>query len=265
MSARNTPDLHAPDLHAPAPATLPPGEGLWSRRGTENGARSRPGRRVLAASLLAHAGLITALLLHGAAPSPMWEAATPPLELVPPDRIGGGGAVLPPLPPVALPTTLAAVGTGAARLAAMAERWPAVPVRVRPPRAAAQGTVQLRAPDAPPPIPAMEGYDLESSLRRVDRPDRATAPAAALADNPPPAYPADAKRLGLQGTAVVRVTIGADGRPTALRLVESSGWAALDDAALAAVRGWRFRPATRGGAPVDATIDLPVVFSLEGG
>jgi protein TonB len=219
----------------------------------------------VATSLLAHAGLITALLLLGAVPTPRWEGATLPLELVAPDRMGDGGSVLPPLPPVALPTTIVVGESGAARLAAMAERWPAVPVRVRPPRAAAQATVQMRAPDAPPPIPAMEGYDLESSLRRVDRPDRATAPAAALADNPPAPYPADAKRLGLQGTAVVRVTVTVDGRPTALRLVESSGWSALDDAALAALGDWRFRPAMRGGQAVEATIDLPVVFSLEGG
>jgi len=44
---------------------------------------------------------------------------------------------------------------------------------------------------------------------------------------------------------------------------ESSGVASLDDAAAAAVRRWRFRPARRNGTPVRATVQVPVRFALK--
>ena len=40
---------------------------------------------------------------------------------------------------------------------------------------------------------------------------------------------------------------------------------ALDAAALAAVRQWRFVPAQRGGEPVAGVVTVPLVFRLEAG
>jgi protein TonB len=43
---------------------------------------------------------------------------------------------------------------------------------------------------------------------------------------------------------------------------QSSGHAVLDEAALAAVRAWRFEPATLNGAPVEAEAEVPIRFKL---
>jgi protein TonB len=47
-------------------------------------------------------------------------------------------------------------------------------------------------------------------------------------------------------------------------VVRSSGVASLDQAAQAAVSRWRFTPASSGGRAVEATVEVPVVFRLDG-
>jgi len=79
---------------------------------------------------------------------------------------------------------------------------------------------------------------------------------------PPPAFPAEARKARLTGTALVLVLIDARGRPLSITLQHSSGHAILDTAALRAVRGWRFEPARRDGNPVDAQLEIPVRFAL---
>ncbi|WP_049766632.1 energy transducer TonB [Rhodospirillum centenum] len=142
--------------------------------------------------------------------------------------------------------------------------WPELPVRIAPPRLTAQATQALRAPDAPPPLPAPEPVDLESFIPRVPAGREASpSPARARPDNPTPAYPEAARRQGLQGKVLLRVTVGPSGEPVQVSLVESSGWALLDDAALETVKGWRFDPAHRDGLPVAAVVEVPVAFSLD--
>jgi protein TonB len=55
---------------------------------------------------------------------------------------------------------------------------------------------------------------------------------------------------------------GAAGR---VDLETSSGSAELDNAAIAAVKNWRFEPARRGAEAVEATVIVPIVFRLVGG
>jgi periplasmic protein TonB len=87
---------------------------------------------------------------------------------------------------------------------------------------------------------------------------------AAYLRNPVPEYPAAARRLGLEGTAVVRVLVGEDGRPKNAAIEKSSGVRVLDEAALAAVQRWFFVPARRGSTPISAEVDVPVRFRLGG-
>jgi protein TonB len=79
---------------------------------------------------------------------------------------------------------------------------------------------------------------------------------------PPPAFPTEARKARLSGTALVLVLIDARGRPLSVTLQHSSGHAILDTAALRAVRGWRFEPARRDSNPVDARLEIPVRFAL---
>jgi protein TonB len=86
---------------------------------------------------------------------------------------------------------------------------------------------------------------------------------AAYLRNPPPRYPLIARRNGEQGTVTLRVLVTRDGAPGSVVLEKTSGWPALDAAALATVKEWRFVPAQQNGQPVDAPVLVPIVFRLQ--
>lgn len=85
----------------------------------------------------------------------------------------------------------------------------------------------------------------------------------AALNNPKPPYPLAARRLGIEGRVVLRVHVLADGRCDDVQLARSSGSALLDESALSTVRRWRFLPATRGGTPVAASVNVPISFRLD--
>ncbi len=67
----------------------------------------------------------------------------------------------------------------------------------------------------------------------------------------PPVYPPAAKAGRFSGLVVVEATIGTDGRVRTARVAECSHiHLGFEDAALTAVRNWRFHPATHNGDPV---------------
>jgi protein TonB len=76
-------------------------------------------------------------------------------------------------------------------------------------------------------------------------------------------YPRASKILDEQGVVMLSVRIGIDGRPLEIILGASSGHSRLDQAALAAVAHWRFRPVTRDGVPIEAWTKLPIAFRLQ--
>lgn len=86
---------------------------------------------------------------------------------------------------------------------------------------------------------------------------------AAYLANPPPPYPASARRRGATGTVTVEARVGPAGEAREVKLAHSAGDAALDGAALEAVRGWRFIPARRGDLAVEAWVRIPLVFRLD--
>ncbi len=81
--------------------------------------------------------------------------------------------------------------------------------------------------------------------------------------NPAPPYPCTARRNGWQGTVWLQGRIGPSGRPGLLRISQSSGHDLLDQAALGAIRRWRFVPARRGEHRVAQAVEIPVTFKLE--
>ncbi len=86
---------------------------------------------------------------------------------------------------------------------------------------------------------------------------------AAYLSNPPPAYPMAARRRGIEGTVLVRAEISAGGECQRVELKKTSGHEMLDNAALEAVKTWRFVPAKRGGQAVVAWVEVPITFKLE--
>lgn len=86
---------------------------------------------------------------------------------------------------------------------------------------------------------------------------------AAYLSNPPPTYPLSARRRGIEGTVLVRAEVAAGGECQRVELKKSSGSDALDQAALEAVKKWRFVPAKRGSQAVVAWVEVPITFKLE--
>lgn len=82
------------------------------------------------------------------------------------------------------------------------------------------------------------------------------------AANPRPRYPLSARRRGIEGRVVLRVFVGADGHVQSIDILHSSHHAVLDDAAVRALRRWRFEPARQAGLPVAGRVDIPVAFRL---
>jgi protein TonB len=81
--------------------------------------------------------------------------------------------------------------------------------------------------------------------------------------NPPPHYPAVARRNGDQGTVMLKVLLNMEGAPVHVEVDKSSGSPPLDSAALDAVKTWRFAPARRGAQNIESWVRVPVVFRLE--
>jgi periplasmic protein TonB len=77
-----------------------------------------------------------------------------------------------------------------------------------------------------------------------------------------PTYPSTARRLGIQGTALLRVFVLDDGRVGEIQVQKSAGHPDLDRAASDAVKRWRFDPARKGNENVSTWVLLPVEFRL---
>ncbi len=79
-----------------------------------------------------------------------------------------------------------------------------------------------------------------------------------------PAYPPLSRRLGEEGKLVLRVELDEGGRVNIARVVTSSGFKRLDEAAMVAVKTWRCNPPQRNGQPVRAIALQPFNFVLQG-
>jgi protein TonB len=63
---------------------------------------------------------------------------------------------------------------------------------------------------------------------------------------------------------MLRIFVDAGGLPGRIELEASSGYERLDQAALDAVRHWKFVPARRGQEAVSAWVIVPISFFLRG-
>ena len=183
-------------------------------------------------------------------------AAVPPAPEVPPPPpppVDLAEVVLPPPPPMPIaepPPELAEKPPEPPREVAEAppERRP--PPRQSAPQTAAPQPVRLNAA-----LQGMESFTLEG---------RTTPPEAVdAARNRRPNYPEASRRRGEQGVVRLELRVDPNGRVVDVRVSETSGFNALDAAAVEAVRDWRFRPAQRAGVPVAASITTAVHFRLE--
>jgi RNA polymerase sigma factor (sigma-70 family) len=76
-----------------------------------------------------------------------------------------------------------------------------------------------------------------------------------------PQYPLEMRRNGITGNVTVRMTIDAKGDVTEATPIHSSR-VEFDDAAVQAVKQWKFEPGQKNGQPVTTQTDIKIVFSL---
>lgn len=106
------------------------------------------------------------------------------------------------------------------------------------------------APRAAPPAPPSIVQASDLSARMVS--------------GKPPRYPIQSRRGKEQGTVVLSLVLGVDGTVSSIAVSRSSGFARLDDAALDAVRKWRWEPMMRGRQPVMVKGIVEIPFVLQG-
>lgn len=131
---------------------------------------------------------------------------------------------------------------------------PAITLDASPPHEASSGPMAA-APAAP--------------AQALAAPSPAPAPTtpvrfdADYLNNPAPEYPPVSRRLREQGTVWLLVRVTPRGDAEEVQLQRSSGHRRLDEAAIDAVRRWRFVPARRGEQPVAASVVVPIIFEIE--
>lgn len=82
-------------------------------------------------------------------------------------------------------------------------------------------------------------------------------------NNPPPDYPALSRRQGEEGRVLMKVLVSAYGAAEDVRIEKSSGSDRLDNAAVSAVKRWRFIPAKKNNQPLSAYVLVPMKFSID--
>ena len=231
----------------------------------------------------ASCGLHVVLVGLAATVVPGWVAPLPPVldaQLIEPEPAPARPAppAVRPVPPA--PTTL--------------PRLVEAPrPRIEEPKVVEPPSVPAPAPPPPPAAPretlpfavaasepAATPAELPAAVGRPPTPAAEPAPPPAVAKAPPddgitrmaaptggyqvrPAYPSTARRLGVEGTTLLRVYVAADGRVTDVQLDQTAGHPDLDRAATEAVRRWKFEPGRRGSEPIGMWVRLPVQFVLK--
>lgn len=203
--------------------------------------------------VIAHAGLLAVILYNRPTPVPVMS---PPAVVGVLVSTHSEPVIAPPVPPAeATPRPAAAPAPVPVRDLPPSERAPVLPPQ--PPAPATASATAAEAPPAPaaPALPA----STDSSASAAVTPPRSDA---AHLNNPKPVYPAVSRRLKEEGTVVLEVFIQSDGTVGDLRVKRSSGFSRLDEAALAAVRRWKYLPARRGSEALALWHSQSLVFSL---
>ncbi len=229
----------------PALARVPAGLKVALPYGRATAARARRRRVVVVATMVAvHAvavvGLLNASRLREVVveSKPLFLAVvdtpapvTPPQALPPPPSLK-----IPPPPQLQMPQVAPEPATTPSPIAAQ-------PIAPPPPAPVAE--------TPPPPAPAAPAAP------------RTIPPSAVQFLVPPaPVYSRLSAKMRESGKALVRVWIDEAGLPRDVQLVTSTGFARLDDSALAAVRNARFKPYLENGVAVAGWAAIPIEFEL---
>jgi TonB family protein len=108
----------------------------------------------------------------------------------------------------------------------------------------------------------VQADDWSAVQARLPLPAGATEPVAShprVITKVPPVYPPSEREAGRQGIVVLALRVDRQGTVGDARVVKSLG-PAFDEAALTAVRQWRFEPVRRDGRAVDSELNITINF-----
>lgn len=247
------------------------GVGFASRHGS---VRTVKRGGALALSLLAHVA-VGAAVLHGGASSArvasgnavarQLEIAAPELAAAPIPDEPVKHVAAPPAEPLALHAQAASRASARPHPSESAETSEPGPALVSAPTTAARFvlTAPISAPASAAVAPGLLGPGAGNVGLTAAAPftEREVDVGPRLIAGTPPVYPASAEAAGVESSVPVELVIDARGAVQSAVGLGHVGYG-LDQAALAAVRGYRFAPARRNGAPVAVRMRWVVRFEL---
>jgi protein TonB len=134
-----------------------------------------------------------------------------------------------------------------------------------PPRVVPQ--IQQAAPDPSPvtdtAVPTVAATPSAPPAPPAALPITAPIGRAGYLNNPQPNYPAQAARMGWQGTVLLHVHVLANGSVDTVDVKQSSGRKVLDDEAINTVKKWSFTPSKQGDNAIDGWATVPIEFSID--
>ncbi len=113
----------------------------------------------------------------------------------------------------------------------------------------------------PPPPPPAEEADETPIFVAYDEPPQPIGGFAAIQQNL--VYPEIARKAGVEGRVYVNVLIDERGNVIDTKILKSLGNNGCDEAAVAAIRQAKWKPAKQRDKPVKVWVGIPVVFKLK--
>ena len=128
----------------------------------------------------------------------------------------------------------------------------------------------MPAPARPKPLPAAPGLPPPEIALAAAAPAPPPAPVLAAPVAPAPLPPVQAapvplasRRLGESGTVLLRVVVDVSGLPRQISLHRSSGYARLDEQALAAMLSARFQPLAECANACECLVIAPLQYDID--
>lgn len=239
----STISIFHPELALPGPSTAPP------RATRRRSNKPYDLKRILAISAVLgmHVVLLGLLWLPTRMPEVTRPVTNEPIEV----EIE---TVPPPKPPELPPKPVAPVRPP--QTTPIRIELPVAPPAVQPPVHISVEPAEALAPPQPPTLPVTQ-----TAAPQAQGSGEYVALRALRA--PPPRYPINELRRGVQGVVTLRVLVDEEGNPEQVEVLRSSGSAALNREALKVVRTrWRFQAAIRDGKPVAVWGRVDIRFRL---
>lgn len=115
--------------------------------------------------------------------------------------------------------------------------------------------------EVPPPPPPPEADESASIFVAFDEPPEPIGGFAAIQRKLK--YPDIARKAGIEGRVIVNVLVDEKGRVVDTKILKSLGHSGCDEAAIAAIKAVRWRPAKQRDRPVKVWVGIPVIFKLK--